>query len=172
MSGLVVQVGTFSKILAPGLRLGWIIASDDLIDQLVRAKQGMDLHTSTLCQYTALEVLGDRVLDSLLPRLRAVYRDKRDLMLKVLAEQMPPTVSWTRPEGGMFLLMTLAPGISGHLVAQRAIESGVAVVPGVDFHVHGGDNTIRLNFSYPGTREIKDGITKLASVIRNIESED
>jgi 2-aminoadipate transaminase len=166
LSGPVIHVGTFSKILAPGLRLGWIIASTELIAKLVQARQAADLHTSTFTQYTALQAVEDGILDYLLPRLRAAYRQKRDAMLQALSITMSEDVTWSRPEGGLFIMLRLPAGTSGRALAARSLESGVLVVPGEEFHIEGGTETVRLNFSHPSLAQISRGISLLAESIR------
>ena len=167
--GPVVRTGTFSKVLSPGLRLGWIIANRSLIEKLVPAKQAADLHTSTFNQYLALEMVKNGVLESHVPKLCAEYRDRRDAMLRALKDQMPEGVSWSKPEGGMFLLMTLPPAISGSDLARAALTHNVLVVPGEDFHVLDGENTIRMNFSNASPELITTGVERLANVVRGLE---
>lgn len=166
VEGPVISVGSFSKVLAPGLRLGWIIASPKVIERLVQARQAADLHTSTFTQYIAWELIQAGTIDKILPRLRSAYRMKRDRMLAALERHMPAEASWTRPEGGMFLLLSLSASIDGREVAREALENGVAVVPGEEFHVSGGENTLRLNFSNPPVEAIDQGIARLASAVK------
>lgn len=164
-AGSVLRVGTFSKVLAPGFRVGWIIADADAIEKLVLAKQPMDLHTSTWNQFLASELIASGFLPAHIEKLRAEYVVRRDAMLGALNESMPPGVRWTSPRGGMFLFVTLPPEIdAGHLAAQ-AIREKVLVVPGGDFHIAGGKNTFRLNFSNAKPDAIRSGIEKLARVI-------
>ncbi|HEV8542763.1 MAG TPA: PLP-dependent aminotransferase family protein [Verrucomicrobiae bacterium] len=164
IKGPIVHVGTFSKVLAPGFRLGWIIASEELIDRLVSARQAMDLHTGTFNQYVALELISAGVLERQVPKIRRLYRAKRDAMLSALTQSMPAPVKWTRPKGGMFFLASLPYGKNARGFARCALDAGVAVVPGEEFHVTGGENTFRLNFSHPNTEEIHEGIRKLAPI--------
>lgn len=162
----VVYLSTFSKQLAPGLRVGWVAAPPELIFQLVQAKQGMDLHTCSLAQATAFEVCRDGLLDRHMPFVRAVYRERRDAMLAALAEVMPPTVGWTRPGGGMFIWLTLPETVDAADVLRRALEERVAFVPGAAFHANGGgQNTLRLNFSHPAPATIYNGVERLSHVI-------
>lgn len=163
--GPVIHVGTFSKVLAPGFRVGWIIANSSLIEKLVLAKQPLDLHTSTWNQYLASELASIGFLPAHLEKLRAEYRTRRDAMLTALDEFMPPTVRWTRPAGGMFLFTTLPPQYDAAHLAAQAIREKVLIVPGADFHVTGGKNTFRLNFSNAQPNAIRSGIEKLAGVI-------
>src|SRR5206468_1380937 len=146
--GNVIYVGTFSKVLMPGLRVGWVIAAEPVIEKIVQAKQAADLHTSTLNQYIALELVRDGVLDQQIPILRQAYRVRRDAMLAALPKHFPEEVTWTRPDGSMFLMVTLPENLSAAEVLRQAIPHNVAFVPGEDFHLNGtGQNTFRLNFS-------------------------
>ena len=167
--GPVVHVGTFSKVLAPGLRVGWVIAARPLIEKLVQAKQSADLHTSTFNQYVALHLVTSGLLEAHVPRLREEYRRRRDAMLHALSECMPASVSWSKPAGGMFLLMRLPEQLSGSAVAQAALAQNVLVVPGEDFHVAGGQNTLRLNFSNCTPELIRTGIERLGRIISEQE---
>jgi 2-aminoadipate transaminase len=164
----LIHVGTLSKVLSPGLRLGWIIAAKELIDVLVQARQAADLHTSTYAQYLALQMINDGVLNHLIPQAREVYRQKRDAMLEVQARLMPPNFTSSRPEGGLFLLLRLPSHLNGRVFAEQGLKAGVAVVPGEDFHITGGRNTIRLNFSLPSLDAIRTGMSTLAKVAREL----
>jgi 2-aminoadipate transaminase len=165
VEGSVIKVGTFSKVLAPGFRIGWIIAAAELIDKLVQAKQAADLHTSTFNQYLALELVSAGVVDQQIPLLRDEYRRRRDAMLAELATHMPAGVDWTKPAGGMFLLVTLPEGCSAADLAQLAIQDHVLIVPGEDFHIVGGTNTFRLNFSNADPKKIREGIARLGPLV-------
>jgi DNA-binding transcriptional MocR family regulator len=155
-------------VLAPGFRIGWIIASSNAIEKLVLAKQPMDLHTSTWNQYLAIELISSDFLPAHIKRLRTEYRIRRDAMLTALDEFMPSTVRWTRPTGGMFLLVTLPPEIDAANLAAQAIREKVLIVPGADFHVAGGKNTFRLNFSNAQPEAIRSGVEKLAAIIDQV----
>jgi 2-aminoadipate transaminase len=161
----VIAVGTFSKVLAPGFRVGWIVAGGEAMERLVRAKQSMDLHTSTFAQWIVQDLISSGVLERQIPLLRDCYRSRRDAMLSALARHIPSGLAWTHPEGGMFLLATLSEGSNAHELAQRALDAGVLIIPGADFHVCGGHNTFRLNFTHPNLREIEEGISRLAKLI-------
>jgi 2-aminoadipate transaminase len=161
----VIHVGTFSKVLMPGLRLGWVMAPENVISKLVLAKQSADLHSSTLNQYLALELLNANYLDEILPVLRRSYRERRDAMLAALARFFPKGVRWTKPEGGMFLLVTFPAHENTSEMLPRALEQQVAYVPGAEFHADGtGENTLRLNFSNSTPEKIELGIQRLAAV--------
>ena len=167
----VIQVGSFSKVLMPGLRLGWIVAPEPVINQLVLAKQAADLHTSTLNQYLALELLKAHYLEEITPELIHAYRTRRDTMLAALHGCFPSNVKWTRPQGGMFLLVTLPAGMDAGKLLPRALERKVAYVPGEEFHADGsGKNTLRLNFSNATPERISEGIARLAAVFQETRS--
>src|SRR5688572_19844748 len=170
--GSVIKVGTFSKVLSPGIRVGWVIAHTALIEKLVPAKQAADLHTSTINQHVALELVKNGLLREHVPMLCTEYRCRRDTMLRALKQHMPDGVSWTEPAGGMFLLMTLPESLDGATLGRAAVKENVLVVPGADFHVVGGENTLRLNFSNAKPESIQLGVARLALVLRKIlESE-
>ncbi|HTH48655.1 MAG TPA: PLP-dependent aminotransferase family protein, partial [Candidatus Limnocylindria bacterium] len=163
-AGQVIHLGTFSKTLAPGLRVGWVIAPSPVIDKLTLAKQSMDLHTSTLCQHIALELARDGVLERHLPRLRAVCGARRDAMLQALTEHMPAGGTWSRPAGGMFLFLRLPEQVNATALLTQALARGVAFVPGEDFHANGGGhNTLRLNFTGSSAEQIGEGVRRLAA---------
>jgi len=162
----VIYAGTFSKVLMPGLRVGWVIADRQVIDKLVQAKQAADLHTNTLGQYLALELVTHGFLEEFLPVLRKAYRARRDLMLAALEKHFPKTASWTRPDGGMFLLVTLPGDVDTSELLPTALARKVAYVPGEEFHLNGeGKNTLRLNFSNAGPAQIEEGIRRLAGLL-------
>lgn len=163
----VVYLGTLSKLLAPGLRVGWMAAPRALHDRLVMLKQGLDLHTGSLAQAVAYYACRDGLLDRHTPRLRAVYGERRDAMLAALERSMPAGVRWTRPTGGMFVWLTLPEGQDARELLGKAIERKVAFVPGQAFHATGGGaNTLRLNFSHGSPAQIAEGIARLADALR------
>lgn len=172
--GNVIYLSTFSKLLAPGLRIGWIVAPVEVIQKCVQAKQGMDLHSSIFDQMVTYEVARDGFLESHIEEIRKVYRERRNVMLHALESYFPPGVSWTRPEGGLFLWVTLPPEINTEALLQEAVKEKVAFVPGHAFYAGGRDcglcNTMRLNFSNADPAMLEEGIRRLASVItRNME---
>jgi 2-aminoadipate transaminase len=165
--GHVIQAGTFSKTLMPGLRVGWVIGPRQIIERMGRAKQAMDLHTSTFTQHIALALLNSGYLEEFIPMLRRVYRERRDTMLEALQKHFPPGSRWTKPEGGMFIFVTLPKDISAGGLLARALERNVAFVPGEEFHLDGtGQDTMRLNFTKASVAEINSGISRLAEVIK------
>jgi 2-aminoadipate transaminase len=158
----VVHVGTFSKVIAPGLRVGWVIGPAPLIDKLTQAKQAADLHTGTLNQLLVLDLLQKGFLDQHLPVLRNAYRTRRDTMLAALARHFTGTMTWTKPAGGLFLMATLPPDCRAKDLLPEALARQVAFVPGDEFHVDGaGANTFRLNFSNATPEQIEEGILRL-----------
>jgi 2-aminoadipate transaminase len=162
-SGNVIYLSTFSKTLSPGVRLGWIVAPAEVIHKLVQAKQGTDLHTSTVSQMVAYEVASDGFLDQHVKTIRAVYRERRDTMLAALRLHFPPGITWTEPQGGLFLWLTFPEWMNANDVLTAAIEQKVAFVPGESFFADGtGRNTARLNFSNATPERIQEGVQRLA----------
>jgi DNA-binding transcriptional MocR family regulator len=163
----VIQVGTFSKVVAPGLRIGWAIGPAEVIDKMVQAKQSADLHTSTLSQLIVLDVLNSGLLDRQVPRLCAAYGDRRDTMIRALESSMPAGLRWTRPEGGMFLFVTLPHDWDATALLAECLQQKTAYVPGEDFHTDGsGRNTLRLNFSNATPASIEEGIRRIGGVFK------
>ena len=163
----IVYLGTFSKVLAPGLRLGYLIAPESLHFKLVQAKQATDLHTPSLTQRLAYEVIRDGFLDEHIPDVRSLYRDQCDAMLAALEKHMPAGVSWNRPEGGMFLWVDLPEGIDSMELLQASIAQDVAFVPGAPFYANAPRmNTLRLSFVTVPPAKIDEGIARLAALIR------
>ena len=161
-----IYCGTFSKVLSPGLRVGWIVASRALIRRLVLVKQASDLNSSALNQMV-VHRLAEAAFDGQVEQARAHYRRRRDAMLAALERHMPKGVSWTRPGGGLFTWVTLPEGRDAAELLDRSVkEAGVAFVPGAAFFYDGRSrNTLRLSFSLPGEAEIERGIAGLARLI-------
>ncbi len=161
-----IYCGSFSKTLSPGLRVGWVCAARPVISRLVLAKQAGDLHTPTLNQMAVARVAADG-FGAHIADVRKTYRIRRDQMLAALDRRMPPGVTWTRPEGGMFIWVTLPEHLDGAELLQQAIaRARVAFVPGQAFFADGsGRNTLRLSFSNSGLDAIDTGIARLAKVI-------
>lgn len=165
--GNVIYLSTFSKTLAPGIRLAWVIAPAEVIRKLAQAKQGADLHTATFNQIVAFEVSRGGFLDRHVWLIRRVYRERRDIMLDAMAEYFPPGVTWTRPQGGLFLWATMPEGMISTEVLKAAIQQKVAFVPGDSFYARGGgQNTMRLNFSNATPEKIRLGIERMGEVIK------
>ena len=162
-----LHLGSFSKIFAPGFRLGWILGPEALLDQIYVCKQSLDLCPPIFDQYIAAEFMGSGALDANLQKSIALYRAKRDKMLSLLEQYMPEGVSWTHPEGGLFLFLTLPEGFDTVALYDRALTAGVAYVAGSFFFVDGSHrNTMRLNFSFLDASRMEAGIRLLAEVIR------
>jgi DNA-binding transcriptional MocR family regulator len=161
-----IYCGSFSKTLSPGLRLGWVCAAAPVIQKLVLIKQASDLNSSTINQIVMASV-AERDFDTQVNRIRKAYRSRRDCMLDALQRNMPEGVSWTRPEGGMFIWLNLPVSVnSADLLARSIDEAKVAFVPGGAFFPDGtGTNCMRLNFSAPSEEKIEEGITRLGRLI-------
>jgi 2-aminoadipate transaminase len=171
-TGNVIYLSTFSKLLAPGLRLAWVIAPPEVIRKLVMIKQAADLHTSSFNQYVAYEVGKGGFLDEHVKVIRTTYKERRDVMLEMMEEMFPPEVMWRKPQGGMFLWGILPKGMDAAEVLKRAVERKVAFVPGGGFHPGGGhDNTMRINFSYSSPDTIREGITRLGTMLKELIKE-
>ena len=169
--GNVLYLSTFSKTLAPGLRLGWIVAPPDVIAKLVQLKQGADLHSSTFVQMVAYEVARDNFLDEHVKIIRSVYRERRDVMLDALSRYFPPEVTWTKPMGGLFLWVTLPAGADADKLFEAAIRENVAFVPGDCFYAPNGHSDegrrhMRLNFSAAAPDQIREGIRRLSIAVK------
>ena len=166
-SGNVIYLSTFSKLLAPGLRLAWVVAPPQVIRRLVMTKQAADLHTSSFNQYVAYEVAKGGFLDEHVKTIRAIYKERRDVMLEMMEEMFPPEMRWTHPHGGMFLWGMMPQGVDAAEVLKIAVERKVAFVPGASFHPNGGgENTMRINFSYSSPDTIREGITRLGLTLK------
>jgi 2-aminoadipate transaminase len=166
-SGNVIYTSTFSKILAPGLRLAWVIAPVEVIRKLVQAKQGADLHTTTFNQMVAAEVGKDHFFDRHVLKIRDVYRERRNVMLESMDEHLPGEVTWTHPKGGLFLWGTLPAHMDAGEILKETLKQKVAFVPGSSFWASGGgENTFRLNFSNPTPEKINEGIARLGVALK------
>lgn len=165
--GNVITLFTFSKIFVPGFRLGFIIGPADVIRKFVILKQAMDLCTSPTIQLATAQYLKRGLLKEHIARMITVYRQKRDLMLNTLATYMPKGVTWTHPQGGLFLWLTLPEGLDASKLLPKAIENKVAYVAGVDFYPDANVfNDLRLNFSYSTHEQIVEGLKRLAQTIQ------
>jgi 2-aminoadipate transaminase len=167
-SDRVIYLSTASKIFAPGFRLGWVIAGEEVVRWFNLAKQALNLNTSNFVQYIFLEGLRRNVVLKNLPHVRELYKRKRDAMLAALETYMPPGVSWTRPSGGMFIWATVPPHIdTRELLKVAASQYKVAFIPGHGFFVDQSvRNAMRLNFTYPSFEQINEGIRRLAMAIK------
>ncbi|WP_037910556.1 aminotransferase-like domain-containing protein [Actinacidiphila yeochonensis] len=160
-----VLMGSFSKVMAPGMRLGWVRAPEGLRRACVIAKQAADLHTSTVDQAAAARYLADRDLDAHLERVRAAYRERRDALLGGLPAALPPGSTWSRPEGGMFVWVRLPDGHDATALLPAAVGHDVAYVPGAPFYAADADHaTLRMSFTTHTPEEITTGLSRLAKV--------
>ena len=163
----VIHLGSFSKIFAPGFRLGWAIAHPEILDKVYVCKQSLDLCPPIFDQYVAAEFLSSGRLDENLEKSISLYKGKRDLLLSLLEEHMPEGVRWTHPEGGLFLFLTMPEGFDAVKFYDKALGAGVAYVAGEFFHPdRSGKNTMRLNFSFMSPERITEGISLLAELLR------
>ncbi len=164
-----ILTGSFSKIMAPGMRLGWVCAPRQIMDQLVVAKQASDLHSNYLSQRIASRYLETVDLDAHVSRIRAAYREQAKAMIVAMQDYMPDGTRWTKPDGGMFVWVTLPAGCQAMDVFTGALKKEVAVLPGIPFYVDGGGtNTLRLNFSNTNSERITEGIERLSQVVRSL----
>jgi len=164
--GNVIYLSTFSKVLAPGLRVAWIVAPPDVIARLSQIKQSTDLHTSSFTQMVVYEAARDGFMDEHVKLIRKVYTERRDAMLAALADFFPPEVSWTHPQGGLFLWVTMPPGIDSRKLLDSALRQNVAFVPGETFFPAGDSGShMRLNFSNAQPEQIREGIRRLSIAV-------
>jgi len=163
----VVYLGTFSKIFCPGMRIGWLSAVEEIYRRAVHAKQAADLHTSTLGQMQLSAYLETFDLTHNIQRTIELYRERRDTMLSAMREHFPPGVRWTKPEGGMFVWVTLPDHLDAGELLVTCLEDDVAFVPGSPFFPGGGNrNTLRMNFSAAPPDRIREGVHRMAKVLR------
>lgn len=166
----VIRLGSFSKVLAPGLRLGYIVAPRPIIAKLVQIKQATDLHTATLTQMAVYETVKDGFLATHLPKVRDLYKEQCGFMLEAMDEHFPSSASWTRPEGGMFIWVTLPEHVDSTQLLAKAIERNVAFVPGEPFYAggHAKPNTLRLSFVTVSEDKIRQGIAVLGQLLKEV----
>ena len=169
--GYVINLGTFSKILCPGLRLAWVSGHKEIIEKIVILKQATDLCTSILNQLIAYEYCNEGLIDKNIESNILIYKKKRDVMLESLEKYFPAEASWTKPEGGFFVFVTLPEYLDTDTMLYEAIKEKVAYVSGSSFYANGkGKNTMRLSFCYPSLEDIEEGVKRLARVITNYSS--
>ncbi|HLI62600.1 MAG TPA: PLP-dependent aminotransferase family protein [Terriglobales bacterium] len=164
--GNVIYLSTFSKVLAPGLRVAWMVAPPEVISKLVQLKQSTDLHTSMFTQMAVYEAARDGFIDEHVKLIRRVYKERRDAMLQALHDFFPPEVSWTHPQGGLFLWVTMPPGVDSSRLLDTALRQNVAFVPGDPFFSNGDTAShMRLNFSNAQPEMIREGIRRLSIAV-------
>jgi 2-aminoadipate transaminase len=162
----VIYLGTFSKILVPGFRLAWTAAHPKVVRQMSVAKQAVDLCTNAFTQFITAQLMQQGLIDRHLPEIIALYRSKRDIMMKAMEQRMPSGTTWTRAQGGLFTWAQVPEGVDTAKMFPRAIQNKVAYVPGRSFFVNGrGENTMRINFSHPADEMIPVGVERLAATI-------
>ncbi|HEY0064197.1 MAG TPA: PLP-dependent aminotransferase family protein [Telluria sp.] len=162
----VIYMGSFSKVLTPGIRLGYVVAPLPLVRRLELAKQAADLHTAQLTQMVVYEVVKDGFLEQHIPTIRALYANQCQVMLDAMAETFPAGVTWTKPEGGMFIWVTLPKQIDAMQLLDQAIAAKVAFVPGAPFYANEAEtNTLRLSFVTVPPERIREGVAILAKLI-------
>jgi 2-aminoadipate transaminase len=165
--GNVIYLGTFSKILAPGFRLGWAVGPPEAMESLLHGKQPSDLHTGMAQQMATLQVAKDGFVDEHVERIKDFYRERRDVMLHAIEEHFPEDARYTRPAGGLFVWAELPPHIDTRELLLEAVKEKVAFVPGQGFHPdHSGTNTMRLNFSNVPPDKLREGIRRLGGAIQ------
>lgn len=164
----VIMLGSFSKIITPGLRLGWMVAPREIMEKIVIAKQAADLHTNTFSQRVVYQYLLDNAIDAHIAAIRKAYKRQRDTMVSLLETHAPAEVHFTRPEGGMFLWVTIPDGFSVQNLFEEAVREKVAFVPGCAFYVDGGgEYCFRLNFSNTDEGRIENGIIRLTEIMKS-----
>ena len=170
--GMVIHLGTFSKIFCPGLRVAWLAAAPEIRRKFELVKQGVDLHTSTIAQLDILQYMKEHDLDANIRGIRELYRERHDVMLEAMDELMPEGVHYTRPQGGMFLWVELPEGAEARVVLERCLKEKVAFVPGSSFYPNGGhENTMRVNYSVSSPDRIRTGVERMARIIRTYLAE-
>ncbi len=166
-----ILLGSFSKVVAPALRLGWVVAPPVVMDKLIVAKQATDLHTNYFAQRVLFQYLSDCNLDQYIARIREGYRGQRSAMIDCIRKYFPPTVKFTEPEGGMFLWVTLPPPLTAMDLLERAIARNVAFVPGLPFYANTPEeNTLRLNYTNSNPDVIETGIRLIGEAIRELQA--
>ncbi|WCM40191.1 2-aminoadipate transaminase [Thermus antranikianii] len=164
----VIYLSSFSKVLAPGLRVAFVVARPEVILKLTQAKQGVDLHTPVLNQILVHELVKEGFPERL-ERIRTTYKAKAQAMLEALDREMPKEVAYTRPKGGMFVWMTLPEGLSAEALFRQALEENVAFVPGGPFFANGGgENTLRLSYATMDPERIQEGIRRLGKAVKGL----
>ena len=164
-----ICLGTFSKIVSPGLRIGWICAAPAIMEKLVTVKQAADLHTNYFSQLIVYQYFLDNDVDAHIVKIRALYKNQRDAMVAAIEKHFPSGVDYTRPEGGMFVWCTLPEGLNSTKLLDAAMAENVAFVPGFPFFAGGGgERCFRLNYSNSSVEQIDEGISRLGKILREM----
>lgn len=164
-----ILFGSFSKTVSPGMRLGWIVANEEIMEKIIIAKQASDLHSNYFTQRVVYQYLIGHEVDEHIEKIKEMYRKQRNMMVSMIEEYFPENVKYTKPEGGMFLWVTLPEGLSSMDLFDLAIKENVAFVPGQAFYADGsGENTLRLNFSNSNEEKIEEGIKRLGKAIKEL----
>lgn len=168
-----IMLGSFSKIVSPGMRMGWIVAKKDIMDKLIIAKQASDLHSNYFTQRVICQYLQDNDIDQHIQTIKAMYLAQREQMLSSIRKYFDPSITYTEPEGGMFLWVTLPVGVSAMSLFENAVVEKIVYVPGDPFYAEGDNlNTLRLNYTNSTPQEIEEGIQRLAKVFNNAIKKD
>jgi 2-aminoadipate transaminase len=168
MAGNVILTGSFSKIISPGMRIGWMIVPDEMIDIAMKCVESSALHANSFSQNVMDRYLENTDMDAYLRRIRKEYKRKGRLMLDLLDDHLPPGPEWNTPDGGMFIWLRTKEGTDAMKLYESALRKKLVVMPGRPFHINGGMNTIRLNFATAGDEEIKEGVARLASAYEGL----
>ena len=164
--GRVIYLSSFSKIFAPGLRLGWICAEEEILEKYAGFKESADMHTDGLAQQMTAKYMELYDLDAHIETIKAVYRERCETMLDCIANYFPENISFNKPEGGLFVWAELPDSLNAGDIALKCMENNVAFVPGAPFYVRGAQkNTMRLNFSNSNPEQIKEGMKRIAEVL-------
>lgn len=167
-NGMVVYLGSFSKIFAPGIRIGWVCASEELLSKYVTVKQGADLQPSTITQRELAKFMEMYSLDKHIKKLISVYAKRKDLMIEMMDKEFPKSIEFTRPKGGFFAWITMPDGIDAMKLCMKALEEKVAFVPGASFFIEKGfDNYFRMNYSSMTEEKIIEGVIRLGKVLKS-----
>jgi len=168
-----IMLGSFSKIVSPGMRMGWVVAKKDIMDKIIIAKQASDLHSNYFTQRVICQYLQDNDIDEHIKTIKAMYLAQREQMILSIRKYFDPSITYTEPDGGMFLWVTLPEGVSAMKLFENAVIQKIVYVPGDPFYAFGDNlNTLRLNYTNSTTEEIDEGIQRLAKVFNQAIKKD